>query len=242
MKEKLLSFFKNRTHLLIATVLVGIIIIAVRLYLPVTVEHDISIPTPASSESAAGGIRRADVTKETVQTVLQTLSRAENYSRVYKVTTFWSGGKSQSTVSVWKKGNKIRIRSVQGGTTKNVLLAGKQLSVWYDGSGSVFHSELKDSGTQELDEFSRLVTYEGIFSVPAENILAASYGDHGGQNCIYAKYKSGNRNYVNQIYVSLQSGLLISAEIDDGETSVYKMESVSTDLTAPADSSFTVPG
>ena len=35
--------------------------------------------------------------------------------------------------------------------------------------------------------------------------------------------------------------LLHSAEIDDGDTPVYTMESVSTDLTTPADEYFTVP-
>ena len=126
---------------------------------------------------------------------------------------------------------------------RGLLLSGKQLCIWYDGSNSVYRADLSvAAGRQELDEFSRLLTYEGILDVPAGNILDAAYLDHDGQNCIYAKYKSADGNYVNQIYVSISSGLLISAEIDQNETPVYEMESVSTDLSVPSDSSFAVPG
>ena len=244
MKEKFLSFFKNRTYQLTAAAVVIVVVVVVRLCLPVRTTHNISVPTPvSSSENVNSNIRRADVTKGTVQAVLQTLTRTESYSRVYKVTTSWSGGESESTVSVWKNGEKTRVSTASGSTTKNVLLKGKSLSVWYNGSNSVFHSTLTDSaGTQELDEFSRLVTYEGVLDVPADGILDAAYVDHDGQSCIYAKYKSENSNYVNQIYVSISSGLLISAEIDDGESAVYKMSSVSTDLAVPADSYFIAPG
>ena len=244
MKEKLLSFFKNRTYLLTAAAVLIVGIVVVRLCLPVRATHDISVPSPAASgETLNGSIRRADVTKDTVQAVLRTLTRAESYSRVYKITTLWTGGQSESTVSVWKNGEKTRVSTTLGSTTKNVLLSGEALSVWYSGSGSVFHAKLTDSAsTSELDEFSRLVTYEGVLDVSADSILDAGYVDHGGQSCIYAKYRSGTNNYVNQIYVAISSGLLVSAEIDDGETPVYKMESVSTDLTAPADSAFTAPG
>ena len=244
MKEKLLSFFKNKTRLLTAAAVVIVVLVVVRLCLPVRTEHDISLPTPAGSGSTLNsGIRRADVTKDTVQAVLQTLVRAESYSRVYRVTTLWTGGQSESTVSVWKSGGKTRVSTASGSTTKNVLLDGKTLSIWYGSSGAVFRTQLTDSAdTRELDEFSRLVTYEGVLDVSAESILDADYVDHGGQSCIYVKYKSGSNNYVNQIYVAISSGLLVSAEIDDGETAVYKMDSVSTDLSVPADSSFTPPG
>lgn len=245
MKEKLLSFFKNRTYLLIAAAVVLVVVVVVHLCLPLRTNHDISVPSPADSSAALNGnIRRADVTKSTVQAVLQTLSRTESYSRVYKVTTLWSGGQSESVVSVWKSGDKTRVNtSIGSGSKKNVLLSGKQLCIWYDGSNSVYRADLSDAaGRQELDEFSRLLTYEGILDVPSDNILDAAYLDHDGQNCIYAKYKSADGNYVNQIYVSISSGLLISAEIDQNETPVYEMESVSTDLSVPSDSSFAVPG
>jgi len=243
-KEKLLSLLKDKMALAIAAAVVIAVVVVVRLCLPVRAEHEISVPSPAASGmSASDSIRRADVTKDTVQAVLQkTLSRAASYSRVYKVTTLWTGGQSESTVSVWKSGDNARINTARGGTVKNVLVSGRQLSVWYDGSNSVFHSALADSGSvQELDEFSRLVTYEGIFDVPADKILDAGYVEHDGQSCIYAKYTAGSLNYVNQIYVSISSGLLVSAEIDDGETPVYRMETVSTDLTEPSASYFTAP-
>lgn len=239
MKEKLLSFLKNRT-VWIATAAVVVIAVVI-LSLPTKIEHNISVPSPAATgDNANSNIRRADVTKDTVQSALKTLKRAENYSRVYKVTTLWSAGQSESTLSVWKSSDKTRISASRGGTVKNLLISGTDLSIWYDGSSSVFHSTLSDTAAaSELDAFSRLITYEGILDVPADDVLIGDYVEHGGQSCIYAKYKSDN--YVNQIYVSIASGLLVSAEIDDGDKPVYKMESVSTDLTAPAENLFLAP-
>lgn len=238
-KKKLLTFFKNRTVWLAAAAI--IITVVVVLCLPTKTEYAISIPSPATTgDDANSSIRRADVTKDTVQSVLKTLQRAESYSRVYKITTLWSGGESESTLSVWKNSSKIRISISRGGTVKNILIDGSNLSIWYDGSSNVFHSTLSDAAAaSELDEFSRLVTYEDILGVPADDVLVGDYVEHAGQSCISAKYKSNN--YVNQIYVSIRSGLLVSAEIDDGDTPVYKMESVSTDLTAPAENFFTAP-
>ncbi len=240
MKEKLLSFLKNRTVWIAAVAVV--VIVVVILSLPTKTEHNISIPTPAATgDDANSSIRRADVTKDTVQSALKTLKRAENYSRVYKVTTLWSGGQRESTLSVWKSGDKTRISISRGGTVKNFLISGTDLSIWYDGSNSVFHSTLSDTAAApELDAFSRLITYEGILDVPADDVLIGDYVEHGGQNCVYAKYETNN--YVNQIYVSVVSGLLVSAEIDDGDNKpVYKMESVSTELTAPAETLFSPP-
>lgn len=239
MKKKLLTFLKNRTVWLAAAAVVVVIVVV--LCLPTRTEHAISIPSPVTTgDDANSGIRRADVTKNTVQAVLKTLRRVEGYSRVYKVTTLWSGGESASTLSVWKTSGKMRISISRGGTVKNILIDGDSLSIWYDGSDSVFRTTLSEAASaSQADEFSRLITYEDILDIPLEDVLAGDYVEHAGQSCIHAKYKSGN--YVNQIYVSIHSGLLVSAEIDDGDTPVYKMESVSTDLTAPAENFFAAP-
>ncbi|MGI5978083.1 MAG: hypothetical protein ACOX66_01125 [Oscillospiraceae bacterium] len=240
MKEKLLSALKKRPLWIAAAA--TIVVVIVLLCLPRTTEHAISVPSPTGTESSADGIRRADVTKDTVQSVLKTLSRTTNYSRVCSVKTFWSGGAGESTVHIWEKAGKTRVSVARSGSVKNILIDGKNFALWYDGSGRVFRSTLADeSSTRQLDEYARLVTYEGIFDVASSDILDAAYVEHAGQNCIYAKYRSGNFNYVNQIYVSIDSGLLVSAQIDDGETPVYAMESVSTDLTTPSDEYFTAP-
>lgn len=240
MKEKLLSFLKTKPLWIAAAA--AIVVVIVLLSLPRTAEHTISVPSPTGGESTGDSIRRADVTKDTVQSVLQTLTRTAGYSRVCTVRTSWSGGSSESTVSIWTKSGKTRVNVTHGSSTKNILVDGRSFALWYDGSSAVYRSTLKEAASaQQLDEYARLVTYEGIFDASADDILDAGYVEHAGQNCIYAKYRSGSLNYVNQIYVSIASGLLVSAEIDDGETPVYTMESVSTDLTTPADEFFTAP-
>ena len=240
MKEKLLSFLKKKPLQIAAATVVVVVIVL--LCLPKTTQHAISVPSPTGAESTGDSIRRADVTKDTVQLLRGSLKRTASYSRVCTVKNSWSGGQSETTVSVWKKNDKTRVSIARGGSVKNILVDGKNYALWYNGSTNVFRSTLAvGTETQQLDEYARLMTYEGLFDVSADNILEAAYVDHAGQSCIYVKYRSGDLNYVNQVFISISSGLLVSAEIDDGDTPVYTMESVSTDLTTPADEYFTVP-
>jgi len=77
--------------------------------------------------------------------------------------------------------------------------------------------------------------------VPDEDILDASYVNQSGTPCIYVEYKGGSYNYVNQLYISVSTGLLVSASSYDGDTLVSSLTSASTDLSTPSDSIFSIP-
>ena len=229
----------------VAVVIIVAIVILVKALSSPDDSHAINMPSPVvDSGGSAGddGINRVEVTPETFKAVLGTLSRAESFSRTYSIKTYWDGGESESTLSYWQKGGNIRISISQNETVRNILVIGNDLYVWHDGSSGVFKSKLSESSvSREVDKFSGLVTYEDIMEIPQEDILDAGYDVHSGQSCILVKYKSGELNYVNRLYVSVDNGLLIAAEKYDGDTLIYSMESDSPELSTPSDEIFAIP-
>jgi len=207
--------------------------------------HTISLPSPASDDGSSpenDGIDRIEVKPETVKVVLGTLTRTESFSRSYTLTSVWDGGQSESTLNYWQSGENIRLSISKNNTVRNILVRGSELYVWYDGYSGVFKSTLSESSVgSEVDRFAGLITYEDIMDVPDEDILEASYVNQSGTPCIYVEYKGGSFDYVNQLYISVSTGLLVSASTYDGDTLVSSLISASTDLSTPSDSIFSIP-
>ncbi len=230
----------------IAAVIIIVVVVLLKFLGPSSYNLAIAVPSPAGSNSGTtlnDGKTRLDVTPDTVQTVLKTLVRAESFSRTYTIKSFWTGGESDSTLKMWQKAKNIRMNISQNNTVKNILVRGNKLYVWYDGTSGVYTSNLSDSKVDsEVDKFSRLITYEDIYAIPVEDITNADYREEpeSGQPCIFAEYKSADGNYVNQIYVSIDTGLLVSTYIHEGDTPVYSMESEISSAT-PSDDVFTAP-
>ena len=232
-------------------IIVGIIIAVIvfsaailyKTYGPNDTSHTITLPSPTGGNIGDinnDNVSRVEVTADTVQSVLETLRRSDSFSRTYKFTSYWDGGKSETTQSLWKKGDKVRISISEKNTVKNILVSGNDLYTWYDGYSGVFHSKLAEGEVnKEVDRLSRLVTYEDILNMPRENIIEANYVEESG--CIYAEYKSGTLGYVNHIYVSIESGLLVSSSRYDGDKLIDSIENVKTDLSTPPDETFDAP-
>lgn len=229
----------------IALVIIIAIVILVKAFGSTDDSHVITMPSPAVDSGgniSDDGISRLEVSSENVKVVLETLARAESFSRTYTIKTLWNGGESESTFNYWQKGDSIRMSISQGSTVRNILVLGNDLYVWYDGYSGFFKSKLSESSvSKEVDKFSELVTYEDIKEIPQEDILDAGYDVHLNQPCIFVEYKSGELNYVNHVYVSIDTGLLVSTEKHDGEELIYSMESVSTELSTPSDDIFSIP-
>ena len=229
----------------IAAFIIIAIAVLIRIYGPTNDSHTISLPSPAVESGGnidSDSINRVEITPQTVKTVLGTLARADSFSRTYTIKTFWNGGESESTLNYWQKGDSIRLSVSQNGTTQNILVLGNELYVWYDGASGVFRSKLSESSvSREVDRFSSLVTYEEIMNTPQEDIIEASYVEQSGKPCILVKYKSGELNYVNQVCISIDSGLLVFAKKYDGDNQISSMESVSTELSTPSDDLFKLP-
>ncbi|MDR1130978.1 MAG: hypothetical protein LBL15_00975 [Oscillospiraceae bacterium] len=208
--------------------------------------HTVVLPTPAADNNGnadGGGFDRVEITPDTVKTVLEkTIVRTESFSRSYTMTNLWDGGENVSTLSYSQNGENIRLSVDDGYSVRNILILGDDLYLWYDGFPGDYRSKLAESGAgAEADRFSGLITYEELMYVPREDILDAFYAEHAGQPCIFAAYKSGALGYVYRLYISIETGLLVSMEKYDGDTLIFTMASVSTELTTPPDSVFEIP-
>lgn len=224
---------------LIAVIIIGAILFAV--FRKSNDQPTISLPKPDSELGVDGENGLLSVNPKTVQTVIATLSRTKTYSREYEITSFWEGGESSATVKVWQNGNLMRIDHKQGSLTKSTLLTDDKIYKWYDDSTIIFSSSITDYDSNMLDRYARLITYEDLANIPVEHITAADYEEKLGESCIYTEYESEDEHYVNRIYVSVDTGLLVAAEIlEDGKT-IYSMSSIVTNLTTPEDDIFTPP-
>ena len=168
------------------------------------------------------------------------LSRVESYSRTVTIEDFWDGGSSSTELDVWADSSRTRIRINLAGGAKNVLVRDAKLYVWYDTSSAVYENDVM-SGS-EADEWLRCINYDELLSLPQENILAAGYEQFLGESCIVVEYSSGELGYVNTVYISVSTGLLMGAETYDGETLIYRMSSTKPSLSAPDEAMFQLPG
>ena len=197
-------------------------------------------PREAASSPEPSGHDVAELSPETVQAVISRLSRVESYSRTVTIEDFWDGGSSSTELDVWADSSRTRIRINLAGGAKNVLVQDAKLYVWYDTSSAVYENDVM-SGS-EADEWLRCINYDELLSLPQENILAAGYEQFLGESCIVVEYSSGELGYVNTVYISVSTGLLMGAETYDGETLIYRMSSTKPSLSAPDETMFQLPG
>jgi hypothetical protein len=226
--------------LALAAVIVSFVIIQWRSNIETPV---ISITEPSESPQDSGnrdGNDRLEVSPETVQTLIASLNRPDSYTSSYTITRYYSGGQASEEMTVHHKGGKFRMIRLANNRTENAVVSNGEVHWWIDGAEALVSSSLADSGARVLDELASLVAYEGLLDVPAEDIYAASHETYKGENCIFVKY-ADSEAYTIELYISVDKRLLVEAEIFEAGTLIYRMQSVSTELTAPADEVFVPP-
>ena len=207
----------------------------------------ITLPPADSSagESDGGAAPGADgltviaVTPETVQAAIATLDRPEQYSRVIRVEQFWGGGSGSFDTSVTVSGRWTRTdRVLADSQTRHTITDGETTYIWYGTDSEVFTGP---AGDITADDEQTIPTYEDILALPAESFTAADYRTASGVNCIYAETAEDAYGYVQRYWVSVDTGLLVASErLLDGET-IYRMASLTADLSTPSADRFILP-
>lgn len=205
-----------------------------------------SAPVSSSSDDVSGGSKkdlpRAEITTATVQAAISTLSRPSSYSRQLTVESFWDGGSSRSDISVWIKGDNIRIAEELTSSVKNILITDSRIWIWYSDSGDIYTALLSGELPAAADRYQRLYTYEDILSLSPSEISDTGYVDYNGELCIFVEYGDGLLGYTNRAHISVGNGLLVGFEsIDQSGAVIYRMSSGSTDISTPDDSLFLPP-
>lgn len=197
------------------------------------------VGTGDEADADGGALDTVDITPQTVQKAIATMTRTDKYVRTVTVERLWSGGSSTEESTVYADGSFIRIdtRSARG-DVRHVLSNGEKTYIWYGVSRTYFAGS---AGDISFDEEQSLPTYETVLELDADEIFAADYRDLEGELCIYVETAENDFGITERFWISLESGLLLAAEkLQQGQT-IYRMASLSVSEALPVTEHFTLP-
>lgn len=184
--------------------------------------------------------QRVEVTTQTVTGVVATLARPTSYYRELTVETFWTGGSFSSRVQVWADGGwSHSLQTLPSGIVRHDLTGEDTLYYWYDGSAQ-YESTPADEKSSDLAQ--HIPTYETVLDLKPEEILQAGYELRGELPCIFAEVQRSRSQQLMRFWISVDSGLLVSAEAEENGQIVYRMTAYSpVQSPCPTDGSFSLP-
>lgn len=194
---------------------------------------------PGDISGSAGpgrNYQRVEVTPQTVAGVVATLARPASYYRELTVETFWEDGSSTTQVQVWADGGWFHSRqALPSGAVRHDLTGGEDLYYWYDGS-SQYECAPADKFSADLAQ--HIPTYETVLELDPGEITAAGYESRGELPCVYVEVRRSRQ--LQRFWVSVDNGLLMSAETEENGRLVYRMTAYSPSP-CPSDASFALP-
>ncbi|MDE7218738.1 MAG: hypothetical protein K2O45_03830 [Oscillospiraceae bacterium] len=194
-------------------------------------------------DSAVSRLNTVSINPETVGPAISVLNRPASYSRTQTVETFWSGGSGQSSAQVYVSGSRTRLdTALPDGSMRHTLVesGGDQplIGVWYDDETEWARLV---GGTLAADQAGRMLTYETVRDLPPENIAHAEYLEAFGGQCVYVETQPDAEGYLDRYWVSVASGLLVSAERLYEDQVVYRFTAGEPDVSPQEESLFLLP-
>lgn len=229
--------FVALTILVVVMMLMNTLRRPAQITLPDTTEQsDLSTDQTDRSEDA---LTVVEITPETVQAAVATLSRPESYRRTITVEQFWGESSGTYEVTATVSGGWTRTdRTMPDGRVRHCISGEHAVYVWYQNETKLYTGV---PGEITPDQDQSIPTYEDILTLPSEEIVIADYRRISDVDCIYVEAVSEEQGTTLRYWVSVETGLLVVAEkLQDGET-VYRMASLSVDATEPVASEFLLP-
>ena len=210
---------------------------------------EVVLPDPTSSQDGSSGTtpkpnnnpyQQVEITPDTVQNVIQTLSRPDSYYRESTIELFWEGESSVIPFRVWQDDSWTRIRQVTpSGVIRHDLVGEGTLYYWYDGN-SHYHTTPADEWAVDLSQ--RLPTYETVLNLDKDRITAAQYVLYGEIPCIRVDVMFDMPDRLERYWISVDNGLLVSAETEENGQVTYRMTADGTFTSpCPSNASFALP-
>lgn len=217
---------KHQTILILAIALTVFAAVFVSFGLPALVGIP-KVTLPDINQESVGETEflSVEVTPETVQNVIRTLSRPESYHRETQINYYWSAdGQSGSTtyaVEIWADGGYVKtVLRPASGSVEHRLVGDGKLRMWYEGDKSWKEMAAPESGG---DLAQRLPTYEDVLQLDPAEITAAGYETKNDVDCIYVQVHQQGLEALDCYWIETATGLLYSAETWEGELLVYQM-------------------
>lgn len=184
---------------------------------------------------------QVEVTPQTVQDIIgKTLSRYRSYSRTVQVDYLRGGeviGSLSAAVTVDDGWTRVDLTSQSG--VEHTIVGEDVRYRWYHNDTE--YAQIP-AGESSGDLAQHLPTYEDVLALDPKEITAATYESRGGVACIYVEVAEDELGYLERYWVSVESGLLVSAETVKGDEVVYRMTAYQVDSPlVNAGSSFTLP-
>lgn len=226
-------------------VTVTVLVVALMLMNTLRRSDRITLPEPGGApdqtveDTTGSALTVVEVTPETVQAAVRTLTRPDSYRRTVTVEQFWDGGSGTYSTAAAVSGDWTRTdRALPDGRTRHAITNGEDSYIWYDQEDEVYAAP---AGGITADQEQTIPTYEDILTLPEDSILVADYRTISDVNCIYVETAAGPEGYALRYWVAVDTGLLSAAEkLQNGET-VYRMAALSLDGMAPTTADFTLP-
>lgn len=184
-------------------------------------------------------IRRVEVRPDTVQRVIETLARPDNYSCTVTLERFFDGGSTTSGADLRVAFPWTRIDLTESGVdaVRHVIIGEDKSYIWYGNNVKYFTSNTPFSADEELG----IPTYEHVLHYPVGDIAVADYRMLDGQECIYVEMVPDTENYVECCYVSVRTGLLCAAERQQDGELIYRMSAQDVQTDSVNAQAFTLP-
>lgn len=181
-----------------------------------------------------------EVTPETVQNVIGTLSRPDSYYREITLESFWGEGESAaSTAMIWVDGGYVRVAVLlPDGQVEHTIVGEGSRYRWYNDERRYFHT---DAGAEDADLMQRIPTYEDILALDPSAITAAGYEEKEGLGCVYVEVLEEQLGYRERYWVSVDLGLLVAAETVKGEKTVLRATAYSMEIPVRGGQPFLLP-
>lgn len=183
---------------------------------------------------------RVEITPETVQSVIETLSRPQSYYREIRI-ELWASedDPAVTTAAVWVDGGWTRtVVTTPSGSVQHNLVGDSTHWVWYDGD-DIAASFPADQAVSDLVQ--RIPTYEDVLELPLRDITATGYEKYDKTDCIYVEVEQEELDSRERYWISVSDGLLVAAERVKDDQLLYRMTAQNTESPAPLSSSFALP-
>ena len=251
---------KNKTmlFLLIAMVIVAAVAASFLLNIigpsaPAVVLPVTSAPGGTDDPNSAEGsdyFTPVEVTAETVQRVITTLSRPSNYARTVTILTAIGGGEyATDTARVWVDGvpdttwprwTKTALTKPTGRVEHSIIHETGEgegtLYLWYGGDWE-YRSYPADQWSADLSQ--RIPSYEDVLALDKASITDTGYEEKNGVPCIYVEVEKQELDYLQRYWIADSDGLLVAAEtVKDGQAVIIASAS---GMESTEETEFTLP-
>lgn len=179
------------------------------------------------------------VTPDTVQKVIASLVRSNEYVRTIRMEQLWDGGSGLREVTVSQFGDCQRLdETLLDGREQHIITSADAYYLWYDEETQVYQTAL---GAFTPDQTLGIPTYEDVLALDMADILVASYDQLSGMRCIHVETAADEAGIRQRFWVSVDSGLLVAAERLEDDVSIYRMAVLSQEELPTPNALFVLP-